>query len=125
MKYTPKGAGGELPVTTAINIAHEKTERETDRQLKAHSPTLNVHYDLVTLEGKLQLRNYEKRCVEIVIADPVPGKPTTADRDGVLSVDPTKLKLLERAGSVRWNVKLEPGEEMTLTYQYERYVPSH
>jgi len=79
----------------------------------------------VTLEGKLQLRNYEKRSVEIVIADPVPGKPTTADRDGVISVDPTKLKLLERAGSVRWNVKLEPGEEMSLTYQYERYVPSH
>jgi len=125
LKYTPKGAGGELPVTTAINIAHEKTEREIDRQLKAHSPAQNVHYDLVTLEGKLQLRNYEKRSVEIVIADPVPGKPTTADRDGVISVDPTKLKLLERAGSVRWNVKLEPGEEMSLTYQYERYVPSH
>ena len=125
LKYTPKGAGGELPVTTAINIAHEKTEREIDRQLNAHSPAPNVNYDLVTLEGKLQLRNYEERALEIVITDPIPGKPTVADRDGAVSIDPTKLKLLEREGSVRWNVKLEPGQETTLTYQYERYVPSH
>ncbi len=55
----------------------------------------------------------------------MPGKPTTADQDGVISIDPTKLKLLERVGSVAWHVKLEPGEETTLTYQYERYVPSH
>ncbi len=38
LHYMPKGGSGELPVTTAINVAHEKTERETDRKLKAHSP---------------------------------------------------------------------------------------
>ncbi len=125
LKYTPKGANGELPVTAAINIAHEKSEREIDRQLKAHSPRHDLHYDLVTLEGRLKLRNYEKRDVEIVVNNPVPGKPTTADQRGVISIDPSQLKLLERTGSSRWNVKLEPGEEVTLTYQYERYVPSH
>ena len=28
LKYTPKGGRGELPVTAAINVAHEKSERE-------------------------------------------------------------------------------------------------
>ena len=125
LRYTPKGGNGELPVTAAINVAHEKTEREIDRKLKAHSPTRDVYLDLVTLEGKLRLRNFEKRMVEIVIANPIPGKPITADQDGAISVDPTKLQLLEREGSIRWNVKLEPGEEKTLTYQYERYVKSN
>lgn len=125
LRYTPKGGRGELPVTTAINVAHDKGEGEIERKLKAHSPRSNTHYDLVTLEGKLKLRNFEKRDVEIVITNPVPGKPIMADGRGVMSVDPTKLKLLERAGSVRWTVKLEPGEEKTLIYQYERYVPSH
>jgi hypothetical protein len=124
LKYTPKGGNGELPVTAAINVAHDKTEREIDRKLKAHSPTRDVYLDLVTLEGKLRLRNFEKRTVEIVIANPIPGKPITADQNGAISVDPTKLQLLEREGSLRWNVKLEPGEEKTLTYQYERYVKS-
>jgi hypothetical protein len=125
LKYTPKGAGGELPVTAAINIAHERTEREIDRQFKAHSPQSHVHYDLVTLEGTLKLCNFEKETVHVVITAPVPGKPISAEPEGEISVDSTKLKLLERAGSVRWDVKLEPGEKKTLTYQYGRFVPSH
>jgi len=125
LKYTPKGGNGELPVTAAINIAHDKAEREIDRKLKAHTPARDVYLDLVTLEGKLKLRNFEKRTVDIVIANPVAGKPIEADQNGVISVDPTKLELLKRAGTIRWHVKMEPGEEKTLTYQYERYVKSH
>jgi hypothetical protein len=125
LKYTPKGGRGELPVTAAINVAHEKSERETDRKLKAYSPDNNSSFfDLVTLEGKLQIRNYEKRPVEIIIVNPIAGKPLAASFDGMISVDPTRLQLLERNGSVRWTVTLKPGEEKTLTYQYERYVPS-
>lgn len=125
LNYTPKGSSGELPVTAAINVAHQKSEVEIERKLKAHSPTDHVFYDLVTLEGKLQLRNYEKRPVEIIITNPVPGRPIKADAQGAISIDSTKLKLLEREGAVRWNVKLAPGEEKTLIYQYERYVPSN
>ncbi len=123
--YTPKGAGGEVPVTTAINIAHSKTERESDRQLKAHHVPHNVYFDLVTLEGELKLHNYEKRTVEIVIRNPVPGKPLEASDGGTVQTDPTKLKLDERQGTVTWRVKLEPGERKSLTYQYERYVRSN
>jgi hypothetical protein len=125
LKYTPKSANGELPVTAAINIAHDKSEKEIDRKLNAHSPSTNVHFDLVTLEGKLQFRNYEKKTVDIDINNQIPGKPTVADNKGVISVDPTKLRLLERAGSIQWSVRLEPNEEKNFTYQYERYVPSN
>jgi hypothetical protein len=125
LKYTPKGADGELPVTAAINIGQQKEEKEINRQLKAHSPTEKVFYDLVTLEGTLKLHNFEKREVEITIKVPTPGKPTKADNKGVVSVDPTKLKLLDRVGTVEWTVKLKPGEDKTLTYEYEKYVPSN
>ena len=125
LKYTPKGGNGDLPVTAAINISHHKSEREIERKLKAHSPAHNIHFDLVTLEGELTLRNYERRAVCIVIDNPIPGKPIDADDKGRMLVDPSKLKLLERAGSVSWTVEIEPGKEKTLTYRYERYVPSH
>jgi hypothetical protein len=125
LKYTPKGGRGELPVTTAINVANDKSEREIDRKLKVYSPQINVNYDLVTLEGKLKFRNYEKHAVDIAISNPVIGKPLNADSGGTLAVDSSKLRLLEREGSVHWKLRLEPGEEKTLVYQYERYVPSN
>jgi hypothetical protein len=125
LKYTPKGANGELPVTTAINIAHSKSEREIDRKLKAYNPTHDEFYDLVTLEGTITLRNYEKRAVDVVIANPVPGKPTKAESDGRLSINSEKLRLVEREGTIRWQVKLEPDEGVTLRYEYERYVRSN
>ncbi len=60
-----------------------------------------------------------------MIQNPIPGKPLVADQGGTISVDPAKLRLLEREGTVRWQVKLTPGAQTTLTYQYERYVPSN
>ena len=52
----------------------------------------------MTLEGKLKLRNFEKTEVQIVIQNPIPGKPLAADQGGTISVDPAKLRLLEREG---------------------------
>jgi hypothetical protein len=124
LKYTPKAGRAELPVTAAINISHHRSEAEIDRRLKAHSPAADVHLDLVTLEGTLKLHNFETRDTQIVISADVPGKPLSASDDGETSIDSTKLQLLQRAGSIRWRLALEPGEKKTLTYRYERYVPS-
>lgn len=125
LKYTPRGGRGELQVTTAINIAHSQTEEEVERQLKAHEPGNNEYYDLVTLAGKIRLKNFESRQVEILIDMPIDGRPTQADHDGEIRIDATKLRLVERAGSIAWRVTLEPGQEIVLTYRYERYVPSN
>lgn len=125
LNYTPKGAGGEVPVTAAINVAHTRSEREADRKLAAHHVPNNAYFDLVTLDGELEMHNYEARTVDIVIHNPVSGKPLAASDGGALQTDPTKLQLVEREGAVSWRLKLEPGEHKTLTYQYERYVRSN
>jgi hypothetical protein len=124
LKYTPKGAKGQLPVTAAINVAHGKSERETDRKMKAHHVPNHVYFDLVTLEGELTLHNFDKRAVKIEVTNPVPGKPLSASDNGRLQADPTKLKLEERQGTIRWTIELQPGQKQTLSYQYERYVRS-
>ena len=89
LQYTPKGGKGELPVTAAINMAHEKTEREIDRKLKAHSP---AHERLLRpghpgRQAQAAATTRSGR-VEIVITNPIPGKPISADAGGVISVDP-------------------------------------
>jgi hypothetical protein len=125
LRYTPKGGRGELPMTAAINISHDRYEQEFDRELKAHNPRDTIYLDLVTLEGRLRLQSYETRPTTITIRCPVPGKPIEASEEGRMTVDSTQLQLESRAGEITWSITLEPGEERELTYKYERYVPSH
>jgi hypothetical protein len=124
LKYVPKEGQGELPVTTAINVAQDQKESEVDRKLKAHEPSHQFFVDLVTLEGELKMRNFEKTAITVIVTAPVAGKPLSASHDGIVSLKTTKLQLLERAGTVQWKLSLEPGETKAVTYRYERYVPS-
>jgi hypothetical protein len=91
LKYTPKNGTCEIPVTTAINIAHVRKESELDRKLKDHSPAKNIYLDLVTLKGELKLHNYEKSQVEIIINTPVQGKPVSTTDEGNTSIDTGRL----------------------------------
>jgi hypothetical protein len=125
LKYTPKGGKAEVPVTSAVNVATDQGESEVDRRLKAHSPSEKVFLDLVTLKGDLKLRNFEPGPVDIVVDVRVPGRPLMASDDGATAIDPAKLSLREREGTVKWRLKLNPVESKTVTYQYERYVPSN
>jgi hypothetical protein len=124
MRYTPRGARSEIPVSAAINITHEKAEVEGDRKFKAHSPADRVFLDLVTLEGELRLKNFEKSPAEVVIFVSVPGKPTDASDDGQRAADPSKLQLLDRTATIRWTLTLKSQETKVLKYKYERYVPT-
>lgn len=125
LKYVPKGGRGELPVTTAINIARDQKEAESDRKLKAYQPTTNVFLDLVTLNGELKIQNLGKAPAEMDVRLSLRGKPLTASDDGTVQQDTANLKIQERTGTIAWRLTLQPGEGKTLTYQYERYVPSN
>ena len=124
LKYTPKGGQVEIAVSAAINIANSKSESESDRKLKEYQPDRSSFWDLVTLSGELKLQNFEKYDADIVIQLPVSGKPTQANNDGQLVTDPDRLRLLERTGTISWAFTLKPKEAKSLTYSYERYVPS-
>lgn len=124
LKYVPKGGKGEVPVTTAINLAHDQNEVESDRKLKAHQPSGDYFLDLVTIDGKLILRNYGKKPGEVLVDLRLQGKPLSASDEARIVLDTTNLKLAERSASVKWNTTVKPGEPKTLTYRYERYVPS-
>ena len=126
LAYTPKEGRAEIPVTASINIAQEQTEQETGRKLKDYSPNNRDSFlDLVTLSGKLTLKNFEKRPVDVVVSINVPGRPTDASDKGALVTDTKNLVLRERAGSIKWVLKVPAGETKALTYTYDRYVPSN
>jgi len=124
LKYVPRGGSGEIPVTTAINVANDVSETEIDRKLKAHSPKDKVHYDLVKLRGTVKVRNFEKQAIRVVVTQLVPGKPIEASEKGKITVNTKKLQLLGREGTIRWILDVKPGGTKEVTYVYERYVQS-
>ncbi len=124
IEYTPRAGRYELPVTTAVNINTKVSESEVDRKLKTHEPAHNHFLDLVVIEGRLQVQNFEERAIELEVQRTAPGLLTSVSDDGGIRQDVGKLKLTEREGWVSWKLKLEPAEKCELTYRYERYVPS-
>ncbi|HUX02900.1 MAG: hypothetical protein WBD63_03150 [Phycisphaerae bacterium] len=124
LKYVPKGGLGEFPVTTAINLAHDQKEAESDRKLKAHEPSPGFYVDLVTLDGELKVHNLGKTPAEMVVDLRLQGRPLAASDDGRIVLDTANLKLLERSGTITWRITLKPGEAKALTYRCERFVPS-
>ena len=124
LKYVPKAGKGELPVTTAINLAHDQKETEVDRKLKAYQPSPDFFLDLVTLGGELRLHNYGKTPAELVVDLQLQGKPLTGSDDAAITLDTKSLKLLEQTGTITWRISIKPGDSKTVAYRYERYVPS-
>lgn len=123
--YTAKGGRCELPVTAAINMATARNEKETARKTKSYSPNNNSeYYDLVTLDGELHLQSFEKKPVEVIVEATVPGTPTELGEEGTSTMNPEKLRLLEKEANVRWRFEMKPGERKTVSYVYERFVPS-
>jgi hypothetical protein len=125
LRYTPPGAVGEIKVTTAINIASEITERESDRDLKSHEVGNGQYLDRVVVSGTIRVKSFEDKPIELIVSQPILGRPLEASGTGKIKTDAEKLRLVERNGSIGWTVNLVPGEEQTLSYTYERYVPSN
>ncbi len=122
LKYTPKGGQCELPITTAVNVATDRTEGEVDRKIQALADRDRARFDLVTLGGELKVRNFEKRPADVVIELKVSGKPLSVSDGGALTTNAEKLVLTQREGTIRWTVQVPPGETKKLEYKYERYV---
>jgi hypothetical protein len=72
----------------------------------------------------MKIRNLEKSAITLIVSTKITGKPLSASDDGTITVNSSKLQLLDREGNIRWKIKVDPGQTKTLTYKYERYVPS-
>ena len=71
---------------------------------------VNEFYDLVTLRGTVRRKWFEKLPVDVQVTLPIDGRPTAADAGGVIRMDATKLRLLERSGSTSWTCDI-PGRD--------------
>ena len=121
LTYTQKGATSTLRVTVATDIRANHEEREVARQPDINHRR-NYNYDLVTVEGRLKVKNFKSKEVHLAIAKTLRGKTefqsdlgkTVQLGEGVESDNP-KSRL-------SWEIKLAPGVERVITYRYRIWV---
>jgi hypothetical protein len=122
INYTPKGATTNLKLTVATDIKTNRQEQEVERQrdIKLY----RYSYDLVTVEGKLFVKNHKNKDVTMEITKTLTGEVLEASHSPEITkiAAGIKFKGVNNESVITWNFPLKSGEERELTYKYQVYV---
>ncbi len=121
LPYTPKGAPSTLKITVATDIRASHEEREVARQQQpSHRPGYN--YDLVTVEGKLKIKNYKTKEVHLSIGKTLRGKAEFLSDAGEAVQLGEGVESDNPRSRLTWEITLTPGEERVVSYRYRIWV---
>lgn len=122
IRFTPNGGENILRVSPATEVigthALEEKGRETVN-LRINNTTQS--FDLITVEGKLKIRNVKKQPVEMIVTRNVVGEIVSTTDNGKISREGFNLQSLNPNSRVKWNVVVPSGEK-EITYTYKIYV---
>lgn len=119
--YTPKTASSILKLTIATDIraSHEENEVERQRDVQRRH---NYNYDQVTVEGKLTVKNYKSKAVQLSITDRVRGTVESQTDDGKSEKLAEAITVDNPLSRLRWEITLQAGEEKTIKYRYKVWL---
>ncbi len=121
--YTPPNALSDLKIAHALSIKAEQKEYETDRQRNV-TQLYNMNYDLVTIQGELELTNYKNEDVTVEIKKTIVGDiiETTGDPKTVKLA--SSLRRVNSSTQIIWTVTVKPGidNKIQLKYSYLVYT---
>jgi len=116
--YTPAGTETTIRINKALNIIAEQAEVEVERKRDA-SVVHGYHYDLVKLRGELKLKSRVDRAVNVEITKECSGDVLESAPAAKDVKTARGLKQVNARHVLTWVVALDPGEETTVTYQYQ------
>jgi len=121
LTYTQKGANSTLRITVATDIRASHEEREVARQ-----PEINhrrgYNYDLVTVEGKLKVKNYKSKAVHLAIGKTLRGKTEIQSDQGKTVQLGEGIESDNPRSRLSWEITLAPGQERVVTYRYRIWL---
>jgi len=119
--YTPKSASSILKPTIATDIRASHEENEVDRQ-KDVQRRHNYNYDQVTVEGKLTIKNYKSKAVQLNITDRVRGTVESQTNDGKSEKLAEVITVDNPLSWLTWEIRLQAGEERIIKYRYKVWL---
>ncbi|QQE11106.1 hypothetical protein JD969_16625 [Planctomycetota bacterium] len=119
INYTPVKGEARLKITQALSITAEAKEVEISRQRQAKQVDRRV-YDIVTIEGTLELTNYKSDAAKLELTKLVSGNVETATDKPETTKLPTGIGRVNSQTQLKWTVDLKPGADnkMTIKYKY-------
>ncbi len=121
LNYTPKSAKSNVKITVAPDIKVKRVENEKERKNNALNQ-YGYSYDLVTVEGKLTLKNFKNQSVTMDITKKISGVIVSATDGGKTEKLAEALKSLNPSSRITWEIPLKAGEEKNIAYSYKIYI---
>jgi|GEM_PF-3443548 len=111
----PKGKS-TLKLTVATDVSADQQQTEVSRK---QVDILGYHYDEITVNGKLLLKNYKNKPVKMNVKKSLMGEVLETSSDGKVVKVAKNLAAVNPNSLIAWEFGLAPGAEKTLTYQYK------
>jgi len=121
LDYTPLGDKGTVKITRAMSVKAEQVELETDRKRDA-AQWYGYHYDLVTVQGKLSVTNFQDKPITLEVTKTLSGEVKLMQPEAKVEKLAKALRAVNSNVRLTWTVKLAAGENREIVYNYEVYV---
>jgi len=121
MTYTPKASSSTLRITVATDIRASHEEHEVARQQELNHRR-GYNYDLVTVEGKLKVKNYKRKPVHLAIGKTLRGKTEFQSDQGKTVQLGEGIESDNPKSRLSWEITLAPGQERIVAYRYRIWV---
>jgi len=121
LNYTPVRGETTLRITQAVSVKADQVELETDRKRDA-AQLYGHHYDLVTVEGKFSVINFQQKAITLEIAKTLSGELKSSQPEAKIEKQARGLRRMNGVLKLTWTIELEPGQQKELSYTYDVYV---
>ena len=121
LNYTPAKGESTVRITQAINVKAEQLELETNRQRDA-AQLYGYHYDLVTVDGKLSVSNFQEKNITLEITKTLSGEVKSSEPQAKTEKLARGLQSMNGVMELTWPIELEPHQSKNINYIYEVYV---
>jgi len=121
LNYTPVKGETTLRITQAVSVKAEQLELEIDRKRDA-AQLYGNHYDLITIQGKLSISNFQDKDITLEITKTLSGEVKSSEPQAEVESLAKGLLRMNAIRKLTWTIELPPGERKELGYIYEVYV---
>jgi hypothetical protein len=130
LTYTPPGGSTLLPMTVAVNLQGTLEEEEIERRPEALRRN-GYTYQLIRKKGTIRLSSYATQARRMRVTAALPGKAGAASDDATVHVEDchpgewskgSDAWRVNNHSDLTWELTLQPGTVVELTYEVEFYV---
>lgn len=102
-------------------VKAEQLELEIDRKRDA-AQLYGHHYDLITVDGKLSVKNFQQKTITLEITKTLSGELKSSQPETKIEKLARGLRRMNTVLKLTWAIELEPGQQKKLGYIYDVYV---